>query len=121
MPAGTLQPVGFAPNETLLPPSSQTFRGYQLTQEYFAFPYKFLFVDICGAGEELAKLGNRAEFQFLIGPFDKTEWRQDLELGVNANTFRLGCTPAINLFPHQPDRTPDPAGTNGLSISGGRE
>ncbi len=47
--------------------------------------------------------GNRAEFQFLIGPFDKTEWRQDLELGVNANTFRLGCTPAINLFSHQPD------------------
>ncbi len=40
--AGTLQPVGFAPDETLWPPSSQTFRGYQLLQEYFAFPFKFL-------------------------------------------------------------------------------
>lgn len=100
---GVLQPVGFEPDETLWPPSSQTFRGYQLMQEYFAFPYKFLFVDIRGAEEELARMGTRAEFQFLISPFDKTEWKQDLELGVTAGTFRLGCTPAINLFPHQPD------------------
>lgn len=98
-----LRPVGFEPNETLWPASSRTFRGYQLMQEYFAFPYKFLFFDICGADEEMAKMGTRAEFQLLIAPFDKTEWKQDLELRVKADTFRLGCTPAINLFAHQPD------------------
>ncbi len=98
-----LQPVGFGEDETLWPASSQTFRGYQLLQEYFAFPYKFLFFDVSCIGPEMAKMGTRAEFQFLIEPFDKTEWRQDLEIGVKAGTFRLGCTPAINLFPHQPD------------------
>jgi len=31
--------------------------------------------------------------------FERAERQQVLELGVNERTFRLGCTPAINLFP----------------------
>lgn len=103
LPRSALRPVGFDANETLWPASAQTFRAYQLMQEYFSFPFKFLFIDVCGAEEELAKMGTRADLEFLIAPFDRTEWKQDLEIGVNAGTFRLGCTPAINLFAHQPD------------------
>ena len=34
----------------------------------------------------------------LFSRFERPERQQVLELGVNEQTFRLGCTPAINLF-----------------------
>jgi type VI secretion system protein ImpG len=42
--------------------------------------------------------GPRAELWFIIAPFERAERRQILELGINARTFRLGCTPVVNLF-----------------------
>jgi len=46
--AEALRPVGFAETEALLPFTKRSFSGYRLLTEYFAFPYKFLFVDIYG-------------------------------------------------------------------------
>lgn len=94
-----LRPVGFAPQEAMLPYPRRSFEGYRLLQEYFAFPDKFLFFELSGL--ELAWIKGfkeRAEIVFLISSFDFAERRQNLELGVNKNTFRLNCTPAINLF-----------------------
>ena len=34
----------------------------------------------------------------LFSRFERPERQQVLELGVNERTFRLGCTPAVNLF-----------------------
>jgi type VI secretion system protein ImpG len=45
---GTIDPVGFALDETVLPTASHGLRGYALLQEYFALPEKFLFVDVRG-------------------------------------------------------------------------
>jgi type VI secretion system protein ImpG len=58
-----------------------------------------LFVDVAGLAEVLP-LGfrNRIELVFLIGPYELSERRQVLELGVNAKTFRLNSTPIVNLF-----------------------
>ena len=42
-----LQAVGFGPDEGMLPYTPRSFLGYRLLQEYFAFPEKFLFVDLC--------------------------------------------------------------------------
>ena len=42
---------------------------------------------------------NRFELVFLLSPFEQAERRQVLELGVSANTFRINCTPIVNLFP----------------------
>ncbi len=39
------------------------------------------------------------ELVFLFRPFELEDRRQDLELHVSPSTFRLGCTPIINLFP----------------------
>ena len=34
----------------------------------------------------------------MISPFERGERRQLLELGVSAKTFRLNCSPIVNLF-----------------------
>jgi type VI secretion system protein ImpG len=94
-----LRMVGFEPDESLLPFVRRSVDGHRLLQEYFAFPEKFLFFDLEGL-EPLAQsgFGEEAEIVFLFSSFERTERQQVLELGINERTFRLGCTPAINLF-----------------------
>ena len=95
-----LRPVGFETSDAMLPYPRRSFEGYQLLQEYFALPEKFLFFDLTGVELAWIKgIKDRAEIVFLISPFEQFDRRQNLELGVNRKTFRLNCTPAINLFP----------------------
>ena len=100
LPATTIGAVGFEEQDALLPYPRRTFGGFALLQELFAFPQKFLFVDVNRMAEALHALGagSRAELWFIIAPFERAERRQILELGINARTFRLGCTPVVNLF-----------------------
>jgi type VI secretion system protein ImpG len=95
-----IEPVGFAPDESLLPFVRRSIDGHRLLQEYFAMPEKFLFFDLTGL-EHLAAgaFNDEAELVFLFSSFERPEREQVLELGVNERTFRLGCTPAVNLFP----------------------
>jgi type VI secretion system protein ImpG len=96
-----LRMVGFDAEESLLPFVRRSMDGHRLLQEYFALPEKFLFFDLEGL-EPLAQagFGEEAEIVFLFSSFERAERQQVLELGVNEWTFRFGCTPAINLFPH---------------------
>jgi type VI secretion system protein ImpG len=99
LPSSAVQPVGFGPTEGLLPATNRSFSGYQLLTEYFAFPDKFHFFDITGLEAlRTSGFGTSAEIVLLTSPFELPERRQALETGVTAETFRLGCTPAINLF-----------------------
>jgi type VI secretion system protein ImpG len=100
LPPTTITAVGFEEQDALLPYPRRTFGGFALLQELFAFPQKFLFVDVNRMAEALHALGagSRAELWFIIAPFERAERRQILELGINARTFRLGCTPVVNLF-----------------------
>ena len=99
LPVSALQPVGFREEESLLPFPRRSFIGYRLLQEYFAFPEKFFFIELnhldilAGAG-----FGRSAEIIFLISPFERSDRHQILEMGVSAQTFRLNCTPIVNLF-----------------------
>ena len=95
-----LRVVGFDAEDNLLPFVRRSMDAHRLLQEYFAFPEKFLFFDLEGL-EPLAQsgFGEEAEIVFLFSSFERAERQQVLELGVNERTFRLGCTPAINLFP----------------------
>jgi type VI secretion system protein ImpG len=95
-----LKMVGFDADESLLPFVRRSMDGHRLLQEYFALPEKFLFFDLEGL-EPLTQgsFGEEAEIVFLFSSFERAERQQVLELGVNERTFRLGCTPAINLFP----------------------
>ena len=99
LPGASLRPVGFGRDEGMLPYSRRSFVAYRLLQEYFCFPQKFFFMDLDGFDQVAAAgFGGAAEVIFLISPFERSERRQNLELGVSARTFRLGCTPVVNLF-----------------------
>jgi type VI secretion system protein ImpG len=91
--------AGFEPDETVLPFHRRSMDGHRLLQEYFTLPEKFLFFDISGL-EELARggFGTEVDIVLLFSRFERPERQQVLELGVNDRTFRLGCTPAVNLF-----------------------
>src|SRR5439155_11200074 len=99
LPGSALRPAGFEENEALLPYPHRSFAGYRLLQEYFAFPQKFLFFDL-GGFDRLRKagFGSAAEVLILISPFERSERQQSLEVSVSPETFRLGCSPVINLF-----------------------
>ncbi len=98
--AGALRPAGFGPDEGLLPLPRRVPSAHRLLQELFALPQKFHFVDVAGLGDALRALGcgARAELVVLVTPFERPERRAALELGLNADVVRLGCTPVVNLF-----------------------
>jgi type VI secretion system protein ImpG len=100
LPPTAVRPVGFADDEMLLPYPRRVSHGYALLQELFTFPQKFHFIDVEGLASALrtANVGARAELFFVISSFERADRRQLLELGIGARTFRLGCTPIVNLF-----------------------
>lgn len=93
-PEECLGQVGFERDEGLLPYPNQSFLGYRLLTEFFAFPNKFRFLDLGGwqrtAG---ANLGRKVEVVLYLN-----RTIASLEQEINAGAFRLGCTPVINLF-----------------------
>ncbi|MGJ5820708.1 type VI secretion system baseplate subunit TssF [Paludibaculum fermentans] len=104
LPASCLQPCGFSQEESLIPYPRRSFDGYRLLQEYFAFPEKFLFLELKGL-EVLreAGFGENVELVFLCGDCERPDWLPMLQLGVSERTLRLGCCTLVNLFPHTAD------------------
>lgn len=89
----SIRQVGFAEDEALLPYTKRSFPGYRLLTEYFAFPYKFLFFDVFGLDRAIgSKFGSH--FDLIIHLKDVVQPKAP----ITADTFRLGCTPIINLF-----------------------
>ena len=89
--ADVIGAAGFSPDEALLPWPKLAHEGYRYLQEYFTLPYKFLFFDVLHL--------NRAEItaeRFEIAL--KFERPPELAQRISADTFRLFCTPVINLF-----------------------
>ncbi len=94
-----LEPCGFDEQESLLPYSRRSFDGYRLLQEYFSFPAKFLFFRLNGLDTMAAvEPTEEVEVLFYFSRFERPERFQALEVGVSAETLRLGCTPIVNLF-----------------------
>jgi type VI secretion system protein ImpG len=95
-----VQRVGFAEDEALLPQSPRTFEGYRLLKEYFSFPARFLFFRVAGLGEAFGGSKARAfDIILLFGAQDP-----QLDGKVDATSFDLFCTPAINLVSRRADR-----------------
>lgn len=96
-----LKPVGFDSNESVLPFPAQSFDGFRILQEYFAFPEKFFFFDLRGLDAlTAAGFDNEAEILFLLSSTGRADRQELLALGVGPKTFRLNCAPIVNLFPH---------------------
>lgn len=93
LPIDKIKPVGFAPDQALLPDADVTFSGYRLLQEYFQLPEKFQFFDITGLQAHLSHpdiTGFNVRFKF-NRQFDK-------QLMLSKDDLRLFCTPVVNLF-----------------------
>jgi len=100
--AGSVRPVGFEAAEAVLPFSARSFPGYRLLAEYFAFPQKFCFFELAGLTEKVrSKLGNEIEIRMYL---DRSA--PDWSPNVAGSTFRLGCTPVVNLFKQPADPIP---------------
>lgn len=87
---GAIAPVGLGADEGVLPCPAAAHPAYRLLQEYFTIPRKLLFFDL----EGLAGHG-AAEFVDLLFVLDR---RAPERLAVGPQSFRLGCTPVVNLF-----------------------
>ncbi len=86
-----LVPIGF--DEEVLPYPRHAHPAYRLLQEYFTFADKFLFFEI-GQLEHLIIQAEQREFEVLF-LFDV---RPTKNLDIDQDSFKLGCTPIINLF-----------------------
>jgi type VI secretion system protein ImpG len=92
--------MGFEEEEALLPAGRRSFQGYRLLHEYFAFPERFLFVELCGLAPAVRRcVEGELELVYLLGACDRS-----LAASVNGSHLHLFCTPAVNLFPHSADR-----------------
>ncbi|MFN9993054.1 MAG: type VI secretion system baseplate subunit TssF [Phycisphaerales bacterium] len=100
LPASVLSRRGFDRREALLPYDSRSFQGYRLVHEYFAFPQRFMFVNVSELRQALAKC-DTGQIDVIIS-FDA----EDIELDgkVSAEDFLTNCAPAVNLFPKRCDR-----------------
>jgi len=89
-----IQPVGFNEDEGMLPYPAASFIGYRLLTEYFAYPEKFLFIDINYLADAIpANASNELNLYIYLANSNV-----ELEHNINASTFALYCTPVINLF-----------------------
>lgn len=94
-PRACLTQVGFEPDEGLIPFPCESFVGDRLLMELLSFPTKFLFLDLGGWQQaRAAGFGRQAEVVFYLN-----RRSENLEQGVAAQTFLLGCTPIVNVFP----------------------
>ena len=92
-----LQPAGFAPEEAALPWPNRSFAGYRLLTEWFAFPEKYLYLDLSGL--EARTMLQESEKLDIFIYLDRA--MPELERNLGPENVALGCTPAINLFPQR--------------------
>jgi len=107
LPKSAVRPLGFEEEQALLPSGKRTFQGYRLLQEYFAFPQRFLFVELAGLRAALARCAqDELEIVILLNRGDA-----QLEQMLDQSNFALHCTPVVNLFQRRADR---------IDVSGGQ-
>lgn len=109
LPASSLAPVGFGADDAVLPYPPHAHPAYRLLQEYFAFPKKFAFFQVNNLDLKTyapATQGTPPPTAFDIYVTfagDQLQSRRGAieraEALVDEETFCLGCTPIINLFP----------------------
>ncbi len=91
-------PGGFADDEALDPDAPPSAGPYRLLAEYFAFPAKFMYVDLVGLDRLPLKDGTR-HFDVTVSIAQLPEAMPPL----TESNIQLNCTPAINRFNHDAD------------------
>jgi type VI secretion system protein ImpG len=101
LPAYSLQPVGFEQDQGMLDYEPRSFIGYRLLHEYFVFPEKFLFFDLCNLDKIDQSFDKELTITIYLSEFQRSDRMARLEQSIKADSFRLGCTPIVNLFKQQ--------------------
>jgi type VI secretion system protein ImpG len=97
--ASQVRPVGFSQEQALIPYPQNTFDGYRHLQEYFAFPEKYLFVDVEGLkvlhtlSHELLRQAHGMVMRFELRALGGDEPQRP-----TLDNVKLYCTPIVNLF-----------------------
>ena len=92
-------PVGFDPDEGMLDYDARSLSAYRLLHEYFTFPEKFLFFDLAGLDRVIDdSFGKDLEITLFFREFERRDRLFALAEAVQKETFKLGCTPIVNLF-----------------------
>ena len=93
VPEFSMQSLDEDKDYSILPFSKQTFYGYRLLQEYFAYPEKFFFFNIDGL-EKFRGSNDSNAFEI------KIDFQRKLpkEKYPSINNIILHCTPIVNLF-----------------------
>jgi|GEM_PF-283563 len=91
------KPAGFGPSTRVWPvldvARNEALDREQTLLEYFVFPQKFHFVDLCGFDSAMVPAGEtRMTFEIEL------EGRMPGDQPIGRQSFRLFCTPVINLF-----------------------
>ncbi len=95
--AGAIGRGGLGADEAAIPYPNNTFPGYRLLQEYYAFPQKYHFVTV----DDMPPAPDGATAMRLVMEFVRP---LPPDVRVDGASFQLHCVPAINLFEH--DATP---------------
>jgi type VI secretion system protein ImpG len=104
--ASAVAPCGLSAGESILPQDPGVFSGYSLLLEYFAYPEKFLFVDLKGFEGLPFTEKSPGSVTYAITfdgdfPADKPFAKEN---------FRLFCAPAANIF----KKDTEPVAVSGL-------
>ena len=93
IPELSIEPFNEQVDNSILPYSRQTFSGFRLMQEYFAYPEKFFFVDIRGL-QNFKALEDSNSFDIKFD-FDR---KLKKESWPTLKNILIHCTPMVNLF-----------------------
>ncbi|MDR2200147.1 MAG: type VI secretion system baseplate subunit TssF [Deltaproteobacteria bacterium] len=91
LPEGSLEAGGL---ENAGTPQERLQEAFSLMRDYFAFPHKFLFLEISGIRERVDLSGNRLNLIFFLEGF-----KGSLP-SMRPEDFLLNVVPAINVFKH---------------------
>jgi type VI secretion system protein ImpG len=89
LPEGAIAPIGLAAEDEVIPSPLPSLPAYRFIQEYFTFPQKYHFFEVQHLDQGLK--GKKLDILILL---DQATQR----LTIDHRTFRLGCTPIVNLF-----------------------
>ena len=100
LPGARVTPMGYDPQEALLPTPLPSFDGYRLMQEYFAMPERYHFVELSGLSMALSRANDDDVDIYIL----LRDGNAEIAAGVSPSAFTLHAVPAINLFPKRCDR-----------------
>ncbi|MEQ4897033.1 type VI secretion system baseplate subunit TssF [Proteus vulgaris] len=89
----SVKPIGFHPEDSLLPYPKNSYDGYRLLQEYFCFPEAFLSLAIKGLDNLPPALRSDAFTLSIQFECDIPE-----AMLITEESIKINCVPAVNLF-----------------------